>query len=1837
MKIRHLTEHSDQDRLAGSYRSARLCMAAAPEDNSCGSHTKASIILASMLMFVLIFTRPFAAHAVPAGTEITNTAVATYGVGSVINIPSPSNTVSTTTVEACTKSELKLMKYSPDNPNSEIMTISSTSYCNSGVSLPASGEDDCTGSFVEIEPPVPFGSTDPLALGNPVPLFVPDDGLSFKFHAGEPLFIRLIDIDQNLNNLSADSVYVTVSADITGDSEYLRLTETGPATGIFTGYLPSEFGASASQNDGVLTVDIGSKISADYTNPAAGLCAADISSVFVNVDPFGIVFDSNTGLPVEGAIVSMKIAVGSNCTDTFAEVKYDDGSPDYPNPVVTGPDGKYRFPLIDPGKYCILITPPAGYAFPSSVPALILQSLTTDPFTIVTGSRGEVFTLAPGPALEIDIPLDPSSSGLWLDKSASKSIVSLGDFLQYSLNIENKTASLISGVTINDRLPIGFRYQAGSLRIDDNAFPDPVISSDGRTLTITAGNIAGSATVSISYVVEVSAGAKYDKASNTAVAASVSGFTSNIATATVEVKEDLFRRKSTIVGRVIADNCEDKEVEANDGVEGIRIYMEDGTYALTDEEGKYHFEGVEPGTHVVQLDIESMPEKFRVVPCEENSRFAGRSFSQFVDLQGGTMWRADFHFALKPKVRGITSAELTNEVNGSSIDHSVLIDSRKVPLQNLRMTVMLPEGSTYLAGSSMMHGKPLPDPALIFGSLTYRLGDVKQDSLFRVKFSSLSNGMTENEVNIIFTFDTPSEKNQRLVLKGNGSASAETTGLMPGEQWDEQDDASEKPDEIPFLESSWLESAEPGLQWLSPEPGYNMGVPSIRIFIKHDPGAGFKFLHNGKEENERNYNGMTKNNAGTIAVSNWSGINPVEGDNLYEFVTFDKKENETGRVSYSLHYSGPAVKAELVAEESALSADGRTAPVIAVRLFDKDGYPVREGTAGRLSVNSPYELYKKIEAFKNDPLSGLDKEEPQYTAGKDGIAKIMLMPTSSSGEALLKFLFNEDEQEISVWLKPEEREWIVVGLAEGTIGYNTLSGHMENIEESDIKEDLYKDGRVAFFAKGKIQCKWLLTMAYDSERERDTEHDSLFHTIDPDTYYTLYGDASGQQYDAASAEKLYIKIERDKFYAMFGDYNTGMTMTELSRYNRSFNGLKTELQTDNVSLNLFAAETNQGFVKEEIRGDGTSGLYHLNTSKIVFNSEKIVIETRDRFRSEVILETRSFSRHMDYNIDYDAGTIFFREPIFSKDENMNPIFIVVDYEVNDPAAGSEYNYGGRGALKFIDGKIETGATYIHEGQTGNEGDLYGADATLKITDKTTIKAEYASTHTESLADTITGDAYLAEIRHNSEKLDGLIYFRETNDGFGLNQQNTGESGTRKIGADMRYRITESLSINAQAYRQKNNISNTQQDLIEAGADYSAGSYGIRTGLRQAEDTLEDGTVNRSLQATLGGSKAFFDNRLMLRADREQSIGGGNESLDFPTRTTLGADYMLSNTVTLFAEHELADGEAIETQDTRIGMRTMPWNGGSINTGMTREYSKDGTRVFATMGLLQTWKYNDKWSFDGGFDHSKTVINDTAVILPSSAAAEDFSALSLGTTYREEKWTWNWRGEARHSDTEDKYGLLTGIYGEVRKGLGMSAGLQLFTTRNDSGTDTLLGDIRLGAAYRPRNTKWIVLDRLDFYFQEDNGPVTEFSSWKIVNNMNANYKPNRENQISFQYGAKYVKDTFDGISYSGFTDLIGIETRHDITKRWDIGARGSMLHSWNSNQYDYSAGASVGCNVVKNAWISLGYNFAGFIDRDFSAGKYTAKGPFMQFRLKFDQYSMKDIAGSFSKDKVPDDY
>jgi hypothetical protein len=126
------------------------------------------------------------------------------------------------------------------------------------------------------------------------------------------------------------------------------------------------------------------------------------------------------------------------------------------------------------------------------------------------------------------------------------------------------------------------------------------------------------------------------------------------------------------------------------------------------------------------------------------------------------------------------------------------------------------------------------------------------------------------------------------------------------------------------------------------------------------------------------------------------------------------------------------------------------------------------------------------------------------------------------------------------------------------------------------------------------------------------------------------------------------------------------------------------------------------------------------------------------------------------------------------------------------------------------------------------------------------------------------------------------------------------------------------------------------------------------------------------------------------------------------------------------------------------------------------------------------------------------------------------------------------------------------------------------------------------------------------------------AWSVDDTQGNLFELNQRNQWSLYYGSKYVFDRFGGKDYDGYTDILGFEWRYDITRKIDVGVSGSLLHAWDADNYEYAVGPVIGYSPFDNAWFSFGYNLRGFDDQDFGSAHYTAQGPFLILRIKFDQ-------------------
>jgi uncharacterized repeat protein (TIGR01451 family) len=1573
-----------------------------------------------------------------------------------------------------------------------------------------------------------------------------------NFRAGEVLVVGVTLASANADPQARDTLPVVLELE-NGDREAIILTETANSSGEFVGII-NTIGVPPAvvAGDCCLSVNPGAPLALRVTDQANASLVA-LATIDFLVDPFGIVFDSGDGAPVAGS----RVTIVDTATGLPAQVFGDDGVSAYPSSVVTGqpvtdaggttydfPPGDYRFPFVAPGTYRLIVSPPAPYTAPSKSSAADLAGLRRpddgQPFTITGASYGNAFTLNSPAPVRVDIPVDQPGLPLVLRKTTSTQVAVPGDVIQYRIEVANRDTRRNTGaVTVRDVLPAGMRLRADTVRVDGVRVTADV-AANGREFAVTLPTIAASRSVLLTYLAEVIVSAQPGNALNRATAADNRGSTSNIAEATISIKRDQLGDRMTIIGRITDGGCSVDPGKA-DGVMGVRVMLQDGSYTVTDEDGRYHFEGVRPGLHVVQIDPSTLPLDREAIDCAHSTQSAGSAISRFVEGRGGALKRADF--------RAIASAPRAAPAKAT-------IEARKV----------------------------LSDP----------------------------------------------------------------------------DAAGANRD--------WLAGQAPGIGWLFPETDHNPRAKAIRAAIKHAPGQTVSLRVNGKPADALTFEGVSKSADGSVAVSLWRGLEIREGENRLVAEVKDANGVTIETLERGVHYSITPMRASLIREKSVLVADGVTRPVIAVRLTDRDGKPIRAGLTGDFSVPAPYYPAVEADAQQARQLAGLERAQPVWKIdGDDGIATIELEPTTASGTLAMDFTFRDDKvtrkQTIETWLDPGNRPWTVVGFAAGTVGYNTLGDQMEPMAET--LDDLNADARLALYAKGRVRGKWLMTLAYDSDKDKD---DARFGgVIDPRAYYTIYADRNETRYDAASVRKLYLRLERPQFYAMFGDIETGISEPELARYQRALNGGKAEYRGRNVAATAFVADTPYRFRRDEIQGNGLTGPYQLGAKDILPNSERILIETRDRLHSERIVDSVSLSRHVDYDIDYLSGTIRFREPVLSRSSNLDPQFIVAEYEV-DGVGQRVLNAGGRVSYQSNDEKLRVGATFIHDEDGNAKTNLGGVDARYRPTIATEVRAELAVSDAKatngSTAAGGTAKAWLVEAEHHSSNADFLAYVREREAGFGTGQLNSSENGTRKFGFDARLKAGRNLSVTGSAWQEDYLDTNARRRAARALVEYDNGTSVARAGLTHADDRLTDGSRNRSNIVQLGATQRLMGKRLELDAQTEFALGGKDASIDFPTRHRLGARYAINRDVNLVGSYEIADGDTIKARTTRLGFDLTPWSGARLlATANQQEIGEYGPRSFAAYGLSQSLKLGERWSVDVSVDGNRTiggiragdVLNTEQPVASggflggNGTLTEDFLAISTGATYRADRWTLTGRAEYRDGEIANRYGLTLGGLRQLGEGRALGA---LFTYAKASGSGTMptteVINFEMSWAHRPAASRISWLNKSEFRSDKvrdavagQAGPIGgtltidgDATSRRLLNSLSINWTPLGDRgfgdgwyeraEIGFFWGTRYNFDRFGADDVKGWSNLIGADFRFNLGEHVDAGVSGTVRVGTDADTVSWAGGPTLTLAPMKNANITFGYNFAGFHDRDFEDARFSRSGAYVTFKLKFDQTSFQGL-------------
>jgi len=366
------------------------------------------------------------------------------------------------------------------------------------------------------------------------------------------------------------------------------------------------------------------------------------------------------------------------------------------------------------------------------------------------------------------------------------------------------------------------------------------------------------------------------------------------------------------------------------------------------------------------------------------------------------------------------------------------------------------------------------------------------------------------------------------------------------------------------------------------------------------------------------------------------------------------------------------------------------------------------------------------------------------------------------------------------------RYLFAVALADLTVSGNTVSGSIEPLGADAARYDdsMIVDGRLAFYLKGKIKGKYLITAQADT-REREVSElfngfwnadpQDIFRRLDPDQYYPVYGDDSTTYRDVDTMGRLYVRVDWDKSQALWGNYNTGITGTEYGQYSRSLYGGalswrsrgSTSWGEPGSELRVFGSEAQTAPGRSEFTGIGVS-VFHLRHTDLMPGSERIAIELRDnttgRIEQRVELQPGA-----DYEIDNLQGRVILSKvlPITVTDPKqitrdtprggLTPV-LTVDYEYIPRGFNpDEITAGVRGKHWFGD-HVGVGLTYVDENRAGEDYNLAGADITFQAGRGTYLKLEQSKTQATS-----------APVFFSSN---GGLSFTQLN---GLNERRTGQA------------------------------------------------------------------------------------------------------------------------------------------------------------------------------------------------------------------------------------------------------------------------------------------------------------------------------------------------------------------------------------------------------------------------------------------------------------------------------
>lgn len=615
-------------------------------------------------------------------------------------------------------------------------------------------------------------------------------------------------------------------------------------------------------------------------------------------------------------------------------------------------------------------------------------------------------------------------------------------------------------------------------------------------------------------------------------------------------------------------------------------------------------------------------------------------------------------------------------------------------------------------------------------------------------------------------------------------------------------------------------------------------------------------------------------------------------------------------------YAANAAVARIVVEveRNAIPADGQTPVGVTVRLFDADGKPLAVPAFATIEHSGGRVLLPGARTDEAGPLArDADRRVPGVQLPvADGTARFTLLAPYEPQDVRLRITAGAHEAEGVISYVPEVREMIAAGLIEGIVNFrgnlrDAISPRGDGFEQ-DIRrwEREFNDGkanaaaRAAVFVKGVIRGDVLLTAAYDSDK--DTRQ-RLLRDVRPEEFYPVYGDSSLKGFDARSAERLYVRIDKQRSYLLYGDFQTGdgfsqrsgggavagLPQRSLGAYNRSVTGARGHFEQGSVVGNVFAFRDSLRQVVEEFASQG-SGPYGLANDAVYEGSEKVEVVVRDRNQPSRILRVTPLQRLVDYSFEPFSGRIVLATFLPSLDADLNPVSLRVSYEVDQ--GGPTFWVTGVDGQWQVNDRLEVGGNWVSDRNPLAEYDLASANATVRLGDRTVLAVEVARSQAEVNTNPsntsplpglqteigrVTGQAWRVELGHQGERFDARLFIGRSDVDF-VNPSAPLAGGRGEAEVRLGYQLTDSVRLFAEALGSEDrNDGGGRREAAQVGAQVKLSDrVTLDAGVRGIRETA--GTIGSDLNGPPFGSTAGLTGSL-ASGSGGGALGLGNQLID----------------------------------------------------------------------------------------------------------------------------------------------------------------------------------------------------------------------------------------------------------------------------------------------------------------------------------------------------------------------